>query len=151
MESHDLIRKAIPGDEHAVLDLIKELATYEKEPDAVINTTNQLAVDLFEDKVCDCFVYIHQSKIIGIALYYLSYSTWKGRCIYLEDIYVQPDFRRLGAGSKLFKKVVNEAKRIGVRRMDWQVLEWNELALNFYKKVGAHLDNEWVNGRLFFE
>lgn len=144
------LRKAKKGDEHAILGLIQELAEYEREPDAVINTAEQLSVDLFEDKICESFVLEKGENIIGFALYYTSYSTWKGRCLYLEDFYVQPEFRRTGAGKILFDRVVEEAKALGVKRMDWQVLEWNEPGIRFYKKVGAHLDPEWVNGRLFF-
>lgn len=151
MQINDYIRKAVRGDEISILNLIKELAAYEREPDAVINTEKQLAIDLFDEKLCDCFVYIHNDQIIGIALYYISYSTWKGRCLYLEDLYVQPEHRRLGAGQKLFTVLLEEAKELGVKRMDWQVLEWNEPAINFYKKIGATLDPEWLNGRMFFE
>lgn len=151
MQENDYIRKAVRGDETAILGLIKELAEYEREPDAVINTAEKLAVDLFNDKICDCFVYVHDNNIIGIALYYISYSTWKGRCLYLEDLYVQPQYRRLGAGKLLFEELLKEAHRLGVKRMDWQVLEWNEPAINFYKSIGATLDPEWLNGRIFFE
>lgn len=151
MQQNNYIRKAVRGDETAILGLIKELAEYEREPEAVINTTEQLAIDLFVDNICDCFVYFHNDKIIGIALYYISYSTWKGRCLYLEDLYVQPQFRRLSAGKLLFDELLKEAERLGVKRMDWQVLEWNEPAINFYKKIGATLDPEWLNGRIFFE
>ncbi|MDG0974418.1 MAG: GNAT family N-acetyltransferase [Crocinitomicaceae bacterium] len=151
MQENDYIRKAVRGDETAILGLIKELAEYEREPDAVINTAEKLAVDLFNDKICDCFVYVHDNNIIGIALYYISYSTWKGRCLYLEDLYVQPQYRRLGAGKLLFEELLKEAHRLGVKRMDWQVLEWNEPAINFYKRIGATLDPEWLNGRIFFE
>lgn len=151
MEQTNYIRKAERGDEHAILQLVKELAEYEREPDAVINTEAQLAIDLFDDKICDCFVFIHNDQIIGMALYYISYSTWKGRCLYLEDLYVKPEHRRLGAGQKLFAVLLEEADRLGVKRMDWQVLEWNEPAIKFYKKIGATLDPEWLNGRLFFE
>jgi GNAT superfamily N-acetyltransferase len=146
-----ILRKATKGDEYAILGLIKELAEYEREPDAVINTAEQLSVDLFDDQVCESFVLEKEEKMIGFALFYTAYSTWKGRCLYLEDFYVQPEYRRSGAGKMLFNQVVEEAKARGVKRMDWQVLEWNEPAINFYKKSGAILDPEWVNGRLFFE
>jgi len=151
MQDNNYIRKAERGDEKAILHLIKELAEYEREPDAVINTEQQLAIDLFDDNVCDSFVFIHNDQIIGIALYYISYSTWKGRCFYLEDLYVQPEHRRLGAGQKLFAALLEEANKLGVKRMDWQVLEWNEPAIKFYKKIGATLDPEWLNGRMFFD
>jgi GNAT superfamily N-acetyltransferase len=145
------IRPAQLGDEKAIHALIVELAIYEREPDAVINTPEQLFHDLFEDPICEALVVENaQGEIVGFALYYTSYSTWKGRCLYLEDFYVLPDFRRGGIGHELFQAVVEIAKERKVKRMDWQVLEWNEPALSFYKKQNAILDPEWINGRLFF-
>lgn len=144
------IRKSIPGDEQAIFDLIKELALYEKAPEQVTNTAEQLGMDLFKDHICDAIVATQDYIIIGFALYYISYSTWKGKCLYLEDFYVQEKYRKCGAGGMLFDKVVEIAQELGVKRMDWQVLEWNELALGFYKKRNAILDSEWINGRLFF-
>ena len=90
-------------------------------------------------------------EIIGFALYYTSYSTWKGPCIYLEDLYVEPKHRNTGMGSKLFDHVVNVAKERKVSRMDWQIIDWNEPAIDFYKRKNAVIDDEWLNGRLFFE
>lgn len=146
-----LIREAQSGDERAIHGLIQALAEYERAPDEVINTPEQLYIDLFEDKICDALVVTTDNDlVVGFALYYTSYSTWKGRCLYLEDFYVLPEYRRGGIGGQLFQKVVAIAKERGVKRMDWQVLEWNEPALEFYKKHEAILDPEWVNGRLFF-
>src|SRR5690554_223788 len=144
------IRKAKPGDEHQIMGLVHELALFEKTPDEVINTPEQLAIDLFEDNICQCFVYEIEGTIRGIALYYISYSTWRGRCLYLEDLYIQPEFRRGGIGRLLFQKLIDEAKFLKVKRMDWQVLEWNQPAIKFYEKLEATLDPEWINGRLFF-
>lgn len=144
------IRAAKVGDESAIHGLIVELAVYERAPDEVTNTVEQLRIDLFEDRICDAIVVEEDSKVVGFALFYTSYSTWKGRCLYLEDFYVREENRRNGIGSQLFQKVVEIAKERGVKRMDWQVLEWNEPGLNFYKKENAILDPEWVNGRLFF-
>jgi GNAT superfamily N-acetyltransferase len=144
------IRKAIKGDEYGIFKLIQALALYEKAPEQVTNTAENLAKDLFEEKVCDALVAIVEEQIVGFALWYTSYSTWKGQCLYLEDFYVLPEHRSLKIGSKLFDEVVQIAKAKGVKRMDWQVLEWNELALNFYRGKQAILDPEWVNGRLFF-
>jgi GNAT superfamily N-acetyltransferase len=145
------IRAAQPGDEVPIHGLIQELAAYERAPDEVINTPEQLYIDLFHDKICEAFVVESETGlVVGFALYYTSYSTWKGRCLYLEDFYVLPEHRRGGIGSQLFEKVVAVARKRGVKRMDWQVLEWNEPALSFYKKHDAVLDPEWVNGRLFF-
>ncbi len=145
------IREASPGDEKAIFDLIYALAVYEKAPEQVTNTPEQLRKDLFEDKICHAFVAEEDGQIIGFALYYISYSTWKGKCLYLEDFFVIPEKRQQGIGEQLFRKTVQKAKELGVKRMDWQVLEWNEPALAFYKKQDATLDEEWVNGRLFFE
>lgn len=145
-----MIREAKPGDEHAIIDLIKELAVYEKEPlSSVKNTPDQLANDLFIDGICFAYVAEFNSQVIGYAIYYLSYSTWNGVCLYLEDLYVQPEHRNKSYGSELFDAVVNKARELKVRRMDWQILEWNELALDFYNRKGATIDGEWLNGRLF--
>jgi GNAT superfamily N-acetyltransferase len=144
------IRLAQIGDETGIFKLIYELAVYEKAPEQVTNTPEVLKADLFQDKICEAFVAIVEDKIVGFALWYTSYSTWKGRCLYLEDFYVLPEFRSQKIGSLLFDKVVDLAKKSGVKRMDWQVLEWNQLALDFYKRKASILDSEWVNGRLFF-
>lgn len=145
------IRPAIPTDVQSIFELIKELAIYEKAPDQVSNTPEELALDLFEKNLCQAIVALQDSEIVGFALYYTSYSTWKGACLYLEDFYVKQDRRRLGIGKLLFDEIVQIAQKSNVKRMDWQVLDWNEPALQFYKKQGAILDAEWVNGRLFFE
>ncbi|TNF46930.1 MAG: GNAT family N-acetyltransferase [Bacteroidetes bacterium] len=145
------IRKAKRGDEDQIMNLIKGLAEYEKAPEQVVNTAEELGNDLFVLHACDAFVAEESGSIIGFALFYTNYSTWKGKCLYLEDLYILPEYRRTGAGSMLFDEVIQEAKRRKVRRMDWQVLDWNEPAIEFYKKKGALLDPEWVNGRLFFE
>ncbi len=145
------IRSIEPKDVGVVLDLIKGLALYEKAPEQVVNTAEALQHDLFEKKVCEGIVAEAEGEIIGFAIYFTSYSTWKGPCIYLEDLFVLENKRKSGAGSLLFDRVVEIAKERKVKRMDWQVLDWNEPALQFYKKKGALLDPEWVNGRLFFE
>jgi len=146
------VRTAGPKDMGRVLELIKELAEYENEPDAVLNTEEQLVEDGFgTNKVFDCFVAVNNDIIVGFALFYTGYSTWNGKTLYLEDFIVEEASRGLGAGRALFDAVVQEAKKRKVRRMDWQVLEWNELAIEFYKKNDALLDAEWLNGRLFFK
>ena len=151
MEKYDShIRKANPGDEHEIMALVQELAEYENAPDEVINTPQQLAIDLFKDQICECFVYEIDNRIVGMALYYVSYSTWRGRSLYLEDLYIQPQHRRKGIGKVLFNCLIDEAKRIKAKRMDWQVLDWNTSTIRFYESIGATLDPEWVNGRLFF-
>lgn len=145
------ISAAKRGDEKAIFELICELASYEKAPEQVTNTAEQLAIDLFEDNICDAIVARIEGEIVGFALFYVSYSTWKGRCLYLEDFYVKESCRKLGIGQLLFDEVVSIAKARKVKRMDWQVLDWNEPALQFYRKNEAILDGEWVNGRLFFD
>jgi GNAT superfamily N-acetyltransferase len=145
------IRQAKPGDETEIFNLIYALAVYEKAPEQVTNTPQQLASDLFEDKICSAIVAEEGNQIVGFSLYYISYSTWKGKCLYLEDFFVIPEMRKTGIGEQLFQKTVEIAKQMGVKRMDWQVLEWNEPALNFYRKQKAILDPEWINGRLFFD
>lgn len=146
-----MIRTAQPGDEHAIMQLIHALAAYEKAPNEVINTAESLAVHLFEEKICAAFVAEIEQQIVGFALFYTNYSTWKGKCLYLEDLFVLPEFRRSKIGGQLFDTVVEEAHRRKVRRMDWQVLDWNETAIQFYKAKNATLDPEWINGRLFFD
>lgn len=149
--SSPIIRNSFPSDMVRVLELIQELATYEKAPNEVINTVENLLRDCFgERKVCDCIVAEVDKQVVGFALFYSGYSTWKGRTLYLEDILVTESARGKGIGGLLFEKVVAIAKDRRVKRMDWQVLNWNESAINFYKKYEAILDDEWTNGRLFF-
>ena len=145
-----IIREAKLGDEKQIMELIHALAVYEKAPDEVVNTSEALHHHLFNEKICEAFVAEENDLILGFALFFTNYSTWKGKCIYLEDLFVRPEHRNRGIGELLFHQVVRVAQSRGVRRMDWQVLEWNEPALAFYKKQGATLDPEWVNGRLFF-
>ncbi|HLV41445.1 MAG TPA: GNAT family N-acetyltransferase [Brumimicrobium sp.] len=144
------IRSAQRGDEQQIMGLVHELAVFENAPEEVINSPEQLAIDLFDDEICKCFVYEVDGVIRGIAIYYISYSTWRGRCLYLEDLYIQPDYRRGGIGRLLFQRLVDEAKLMNAKRMDWQVLDWNEPAIKFYESIGATLYPEWINGRLFF-
>ena len=146
-----LIREVVPEDVSSVLDLIKGLAEYEKDLAAVMNTDEKLHDDLFVHKYCEAFVAEVDNLIIGFALYFTSYSTWKGPCVYLEDLYVIPEHRSKGAGSKLFDRVVQVAKQRGVARMDWQILDWNQSAIDFYKRKNATIDEDWFNGRLFFD
>lgn len=143
------IRKAVQEDMIAVHALITELAIYEREPNAVIISVDDLKRHGFSEQRFHCFVAEHKkSGIVGMALYYSRYSTWKGPTLHLEDLYVKPKFRKGGLGKELFDKVVDEAAKQNVGRMEWTVLEWNEPALNFYKKYNATLDSEWHLGTL---
>ena len=146
-----VVRPAEPKDVSRIFDLIKELAFYEKAPEQVTNTVEILHRDLFIDPICEAIVAEENGTVHGFALFYTSYSTWKGRSLYLEDFYVSEDQRKRGIGQLLFDEVLRIAKERKVARMDWQVLEWNQLALDFYAKNNAMLDPEWVNGRFIFE
>ncbi len=144
------VRKAEEKDVTAIFGLIKELALYEKAPEQVTNTVRSLHHDLFVEPICEAIVAEENETVLGFALFYTSYSTWKGKSLYLEDFYVDELHRKRGIGQLLFDEVVAIAHERKMARMDWQVLEWNELALDFYRKNNALLDPEWVNGRLFF-
>ena len=144
-----VIRKGKEQDVSGLLALIVELAVYEKEPGAVSVTEQQLVQDCFgSDAIADFLVADKEGEIIGIALYYQKYSTWKGRCLFLEDLVVSEKHRRLGIGKALFDKLVAEARTLGSMRLEWQVLDWNEPAIQFYKKINAQLDGEWINCKL---
>lgn len=146
MTSSFLIRPIEPSDVAALLGLIRELAEYERAPHEVVNTEAQLLADGFGERpLYGGFVAVLDEKVVGMAIYYYRYSTWKGKVLYLEDIYVQPEYRRYQIGSKLLKTVVQFAAEQKCARVSWQVLDWNEPAINFYKKLDAHFDPEWVN------
>lgn len=143
------IRKGTKTDLPAVLNLVKELAIYEKAPNEVTVTLNDMERDGFgENPIFSFFVAETDGKIVGIALYYIKYSTWKGKCVFLEDIIVTEAYRQYGIGKKLFDEIVKVAKSMNAKRLEWQVLEWNEPAIKFYKKLNAHFDEEWINCKL---
>lgn len=143
------VRLAKPSDVPVMLDLIKELAVFEKAPNAVINTAEQMLEDGFGlHKIFDAFVAEHEGNVIGVAITYYRYSTWKGKCLYLEDLIVSEKFRGLGAGQLLFNNCIDFGKENQCNKMVWQVLDWNQPAIDFYEKYGAHLDGEWINGSL---
>lgn len=140
------IRKGNIDDLPQVHALIVELAEFERAPLEVTNTLEDMERDGFgENPIYKIFVAESAEGIVGVALYYIAYSTWKGRTIYLEDLVVTERMRRIGIGKKLFKAVAQDAKELGAKRFRWQVLEWNEPAIAFYKSIGAELDAEWIN------
>lgn len=144
-----LIRKGQKEDLPMVLELIKELAVYEKAPAEVTVTIKELDQDGFaENPLFHFFVGEVDNTIVALALYYIKYSTWKGKCIFLEDIIVTEVYRKSGIGKKLFNEVVKVAKEMKVKRLEWQVLNWNEPAIQFYKKLHANFDEEWINCKL---
>ena len=144
------IRKAVISDIPSIFNLVLELAVYEKEPDAVEATIADFE-SAFEDNVFDSYVATHEDQVIGMALFYMTFSTWKGRCLYLEDFYVQPEYRKHSIGQRLFNAFVEEAKRQNVPMAKWQILDWNEPALSFYRKNQATIETNWWNGKLFFK
>ena len=133
MEININIRKGQKGDLQSVLNLVKELAIYEKEPYAVTATLDEY-IELFENNWYDILLAENQSNIIGIAIFYRSFSTWKGRMLYLEDLVVSQKHRGKGIGRLLFEAVVDRAKTENCALLKWQVLDWNEPALKFYGK-----------------
>jgi GNAT superfamily N-acetyltransferase len=143
------IRIAQQADCARLLELINELAVYEKAPEEVTVTLSEFEDAGFGKKpVWKAFVAELDGKIVGFALYYIRYSTWKGCRLYLEDFLVTEACRGLGIGKLLFDKIILEAKEMGFNGMTWQVLDWNEPALNFYKKYEAGVEAGWLNGSL---
>jgi GNAT superfamily N-acetyltransferase len=141
------IRKAVLSDCARMMELIKELAIFEKAPDEVTVTMDHFMKTGFgENPVWKALVAVtEEEKIIGISLYYMRYSTWKGLRLYLEDLIVTEEFRGKGIGKLLFDRTIQEANELGVSGMMWQVLDWNERAIDFYKKYGADVSSEWLN------
>lgn len=138
------IRVGKKEDMKAVLALIQELAHFEKEPDAVKVTEEDLIRDGFGNQpLFHVFVAEIELEIVGIALYYYRYSTWKGKIIHLEDLVVKKDMRGKGIGYALYSEIIKQGQRDNVRRIDWHVLDWNTPAIDFYKKTGAKVFNEW--------
>ncbi|SFB02975.1 N-acetylglutamate synthase, GNAT family [Flavobacterium swingsii] len=139
-----IIRKGEKNDMPAVLDLIKELAIFEKEPDAVVVTVADLVRDGFsENPLFYTFIAEVENEIIGMALYYYRYSTWKGKTIHLEDLIVKEKSRGTGAGYALYAEIMAQGKKDNVRRIEWNVLDWNTPAIDFYNKSGAKLLEDW--------
>lgn len=138
------IRKGNPDDMKAVLSLIQELAVFENEPDAVLITESDLVRDGFgENPLFHVFVAEVDAEIVGIALYYYRFSTWKGRTIHLEDLIVKDKMRGSGLGMALYSKIMEQAKKDKVRRVEWNVLDWNTPAVKFYENSGAKVFEDW--------
>ncbi len=139
-----IIRDAEVKDMFKVLELIKELAIFEREPNAVILTENQLIKDGFSSSPkFKCFVAELDGVVVGMALGYSRYSTWKGQTIHLEDLIVTKNKRGLGIGFKLYSKFLHYAFKLDVKRVEWAVLDWNKNAIDFYKRSGAKILNDW--------
>lgn len=143
------IRRATAADCPRLLELIRELALYEKAPLEVTVSLQHFTQSGFGTQpIWWAFVAEEENLIHGFALYYIRYSTWKGQCLYLEDIIVTEKMRGQGMGGQLFERILEEAKERKLVRVIWQVLEWNEPAIRFYKKYNATLDPEWINGAI---
>ncbi|ODT35398.1 MAG: GNAT family N-acetyltransferase [Niabella sp. SCN 42-15] len=146
MNKEVTIRRAEAADCPRILELVQELADYEKAPHEVTVSLEHFTESGFGEKpVWWAFVAEVDQSIVGIALYYIRFSTWKGQTLYLEDILVTEKMRGQGIGKELFERIVQEAREKGFERVSWQVLDWNEPAINFYKKYNASFDGEWIN------
>lgn len=148
------IRKALEADMEAVHALVRELADYEKAPEAVKTSAEIYKRDGFqlEKNLFECFVAeTEQKEVVGIALFYFGYSTWKGKMLYLDDLVVSSSYRRQGIGKKLFDRLVSYALEQDAQMMKWQVLDWNTPAINMYKSLGTVFDSEWIDCKLYKE
>tara|TARA_B100001989_G_scaffold225270_1_gene180196 strand:- start:54 stop:497 length:444 start_codon:yes stop_codon:yes gene_type:complete len=146
-----IIRPGKKSDIPQVFELIKELAEYEKALDKVSNTVEKLEEDGFgPNPVYELFVAEIENNIVGIALTYYRFSTWRGKVMYLEDLIVKEHMRRKGIGKKLFDMVLDHAKVTSCVGLSLQVLDWNDLGINFYKKYNMEFDDEWINCYLEF-
>lgn len=145
-----VIRRAVKEDCEEMLALVQELADYEKAPNEVTVPFDHFVESGFGDRPV-WWAFVAEAtedgvkKLVGIALYYIRYSTWKGQRLFLEDIVVTQSWRGKGIGKQLFDTIVAEAKEKKFKGMMWQVLDWNEPAIHFYKKYGAAFDGEWIN------
>jgi GNAT superfamily N-acetyltransferase len=144
-----IIRHGLEPDLAQTLMLINELAIYEKAPNEVTNTLEKMREDGFgKNPIFGFFVAEINDTIVGISLFYTRYSTWKGKCLYLEDIIVTEQQRGKGIGHLLFEKTKAFATENDFVSLNWQVLDWNETAINFYKNNHAEFDSEWVNCKI---
>ncbi len=142
------IRKAKTKDLDSVLHLVRELAIFEKEPKAVTATLEQYHT-AFTEGLIDIIVAETGDEIVGMALYYDTFSTWKGKMLYLEDFIVKSAYRSKGIGARIYDAFLEEARRRNCVMVKWQVLYWNEDAISFYKKRGVIIQEEWLNCKLF--
>ncbi len=143
------IRIAESGDLFAIHDLVRELAIYEKAEEEFTATIEMYQKD-FEAGIFEAIVAELDGQIRGMALYYMTYSTWKGKMLYLEDFVIKKEYRRMGIGDLIFDRVIDEAKAKGCKLLKWQVLDWNIPALNFYNRKNALIEKEWWNGKIIF-
>lgn len=144
-----IIREGIKKDLPAVLGLIKELANFENALEKVTITLEELEADGFEGNPYYWFLVAEKNnEIIGLSFYWIRYSTWKGKMLFLEDFVIKEKYKQQGIGSKLFEETINICKQKELNGMVWQVLDWNNPAINFYKKYNAEISKDWLNGKL---
>ena len=144
-----MIRSGLRADLPAVLDLVRELALYEQAPDEVRTTLADYERDF--DHIFHTIVAEANGRIVGMALYFMTFSTWKGRMLWLEDFIITHSYRQAGIGRRLFEAVLEEAQRRQVVQMKWQVLDWNEPAIHFYERYPVTFDKGWWNVRLMLD
>lgn len=145
------IRRSEPSDVPQMLALVKELALFEKALDEVYNTEEKMLADGFgDDAIFHAFVAeeTDTKQIVGMALYYTAYSTWKGKIYFLDDIVVKEDYRKFGIGRKLINEMITEAYEKGIPQIRWQVLDWNTNAIKFYESLGVFIDKEWYTCKM---
>ncbi len=144
------IRAANIDDMPQVHELVKELAIYEKAGHEVTTTAADYVND-FTEGLFEVLLATTEGEIVGIMLYYTTYSTWKGKMIYLEDFVVKKSYRELGVGQQLYDHFIDIVKGKGAKLAKWQVLDWNKPAINFYKKNNAHIEQNWWNVKVFIQ
>jgi GNAT superfamily N-acetyltransferase len=145
-----IIRKATAKDAGIILEFIKELAIYEKAEKEVVATVTDIKNNLFDiNTTTKAIICTYKNKPIGFAVYFFNFSTWLGRNgLYLEDVYVFPDFRRMGIGKKLLKYLAQVAVKNNCARLELSVLDWNKPAIKFYESINAKAQSEWIGYRL---
>lgn len=144
-----IIRPATEDDLPAIHALVYELAVYEKEPEAVETTPAEYLED-FRNGLFEATVAEVDGQVVGMTLYYMAYSTWRGKMLYLDDFVVNEAYRQHGIGQLLFDAFVEEGRERGCRLVKWQVLDWNEPALKFYRKNNAIIETNWWNGKILY-
>ena len=143
------IREGLKEDLPAILELIKELADFENARDQVTITLEDLEKDGFEENPWYWFLVAEKdNEIVGLSFYWIRYSTWKGKFLFLEDFVIKEEYKRQGIGSKLFEETIKVCKKLNLNGMIWQVLDWNTPAINFYKKYNSDISKDWLNGKL---
>ena len=143
------IREGIKEDLPTILELIKELADFENAKDQVTITLEDLEKDGFGENPWYWFLVAEKdNEIVGLSFYWIRYSTWKGKFLFLEDFVIKEEYKRQGIGSKLFEETIKVCQKLNLNGMIWQVLDWNTSAIKFYKKYNANISKEWLNGKL---